>query len=91
MKKLLLLLVGLYLWETGFNQTTIEYQNPILAEFYPDPSICKVKNDYYLTNSTFACFPRLPIFHSIDLLHWEQIGFALNRPEQLNLLDDEGV
>nr|WP_288096162.1 family 43 glycosylhydrolase [Hydrotalea sp.] len=42
----------------------------MLAGFYPDPSICKVKNDYYLTNSTFACFPGLPIFHSIDLLHW---------------------
>jgi alpha-N-arabinofuranosidase len=59
--------------------------NPILAGFYPDPSICRVGNDYYLVNSTFSYYPGLPIFHSTDLAHWEQIGFAMDRPEQLNL------
>ncbi|MCL5021304.1 MAG: family 43 glycosylhydrolase, partial [Bacteroidetes bacterium] len=34
----------------------MEYTNPILAGFYPDPSICRVGEDYYLVNSTFAYF-----------------------------------
>jgi alpha-N-arabinofuranosidase len=59
--------------------------NPILAGFYPDPSICRAGNDYYLVNSTFSYYPGLPLFHSTDLVNWKQIGFAMNRPEQLNL------
>ncbi|MFX1283518.1 MAG: glycoside hydrolase family 43 protein [Promethearchaeota archaeon] len=66
------------------------YSNPILAGFYPDPSICRVREDYYLINSTFAFFPGIPIFHSKDLVHWEQIGHVLDRPEQLDL-DGLGV
>lgn len=60
-------------------------KNPILPGFYPDPSICAVEGDYYLINSTFAYFPGLPILHSRDLVHWEQIGNAMNRQEQLPL------
>lgn len=60
-------------------------QNPILPGFYPDPSICRVGDDYYLTNSTFEYFPGLPIHHSKDLIHWTQIGNALDRPSQLDL------
>jgi xylan 1,4-beta-xylosidase len=61
------------------------FQNPILPGFYPDPSICRVGEDYYLVNSTFEYFPGLPIFHSRDLVHWQQIGHVLDRPSQLNL------
>lgn len=60
------------------------FNNPILAGFYPDPSICRVGNDYYITNSTFAYFPGLPIFHSKDLVNWKQIGNAMDREEQLD-------
>ena len=60
------------------------YKNPILSGFYPDPSICRVGEDYYLVNSTFAYFPGLPVFHSKDLIHWKQIGNAIDRPGQLN-------
>jgi alpha-N-arabinofuranosidase len=60
------------------------FNNPILAGFYPDPSICRVGNDYYITNSTFAYFPGLPIFHSTDLVNWKQIGNAMDRQEQLD-------
>jgi alpha-N-arabinofuranosidase len=44
-----------------------------------------VGEDFYLTNSTFEFFPGLPIYHSRDLVHWEFIGNALNRPSQLPL------
>jgi alpha-N-arabinofuranosidase len=66
------------------------FTNPILAGFYPDPSICKVGDDFYLVTSTFAYYPGLPILHSKDLVNWETIGFAMDRPEQLNL-DGHGV
>ena len=61
------------------------FTNPILKGFYPDPSICKVDNSYYLINSTFAYFPGIPIFKSDDLVNWKQIGNALDRLEQLDL------
>ena len=62
----------------------LTYTNPILAGFYPDPSICRVDDDYYLTTSTFAYFPGLPIFHSKDLVSWKQIGNAIDRAEQMD-------
>ena len=61
------------------------FRNPILPGFYPDPSICRVGEDYYLVNSTFEYFPGLPIFHSRDLVHWRQLGHVLDRPSQLPL------
>lgn len=61
------------------------FTNPILSGFYPDPAICRVGNDYYIVNSSFAYFPGLPLFHSTDLVSWKQIGNAMDRKEQLDL------
>jgi len=61
------------------------FNNPIIPGFYPDPSICRVDEDYYLVTSTFEYFPGVPIFHSRDLVNWQQIGHVLNRPSQLDL------
>jgi len=61
-----------------------EYLNPVLAGFYPDPSIVRVGEDYYLVNSSFAFFPSIPVFHSKDLVNWIQIGHVLDRPSQMN-------
>jgi xylan 1,4-beta-xylosidase len=60
--------------------------NPVLAGFYPDPSVLKVASDYYLINSTFAYFPGIPIFHSKDLKNWKQIGNVISRPSQMNFM-----
>ena len=65
-----------------------QVENPILPGFYPDPSICRVGDDYYLVNSSFSFFPGVPIFHSTDLAHWKQLGHVLDRPSQLNLTDE---
>ena len=65
----------------------MQYVNPILAGFYPDPSICRVGSDYDLVTSSFSYFPGLPLFHSRDLVSWQQIGHAMDRPEQLDLAD----
>jgi xylan 1,4-beta-xylosidase len=59
------------------------YRNPILAGFYPDPSITRAGDKFYLVNSTFAYFPGIPIFESDDLVHWRQIGHVIDRPSQL--------
>jgi alpha-N-arabinofuranosidase len=61
------------------------FRNPILPGCYPDPSICRVGDDYYLVTSTFEYFPGLPVFHSRDLVHWHQIGHVLDRASQLPL------
>ena len=58
---------------------------PIIAGFYPDPSICRVGEDYYLVTSSFELFPGVPIWHSRDLVTWTQIGNVLDRPSQLDL------
>ena len=64
---------------------SVTLHNPILPGFYPDPSICRVGDDYYLVTSSFSFFPGVPLFHSKDLAHWEQIGHVLDRPKQLPL------
>jgi alpha-N-arabinofuranosidase len=60
------------------------YRNPILPGFHPDPSVTRVGDDFYLVNSTFSWFPGIPVFHSRDLVHWRQIGNAIDRPGQLD-------
>lgn len=67
------------------------YINPILAGTYPDPSICRKGNDYYMVNSSFCYFPGIPVWHSTDLVNWKQIGYALDRPSQLTIKDGMGT
>ena len=64
------------------------YLNPILAGFYPDPSVTRGPDGYYLVHSTFSYFPGIPVFHSKDLVHWEQIGNVIDRP---GMLDFDGL
>ncbi|EFC83084.1 family 43 glycosylhydrolase, partial [Parafrankia sp. EUN1f] len=59
--------------------------NPILPGFHPDPTICRVGDDYYLATSSFEYFPGVPIFHSTNLTDWDQIGNVLTRRTQLNV------
>ena len=60
------------------------YRNPILPGFQPDPSIVRVGSDFYLVNSTFGWFPGIPVYHSRDLVHWRQVGNAIDRPGMLD-------
>lgn len=63
----------------------MQFTNPVISGFHPDPSICRVGEDYYLVTSSFEYFPGVPLFHSRDLVHWRQIGHCLTRPSQLPL------
>lgn len=64
-----------------------EFQNPIIAGFYPDPSVVRVGEDYYLATSSFSYSPGVPLFHSKDLVNWQSIGHALVTNEQLPLFE----
>lgn len=63
----------------------MKYYNPIIKGFNPDPSICRVNDDYYLVTSSFEYFPGIPIYHSKDLVNWEQIGNCIHRSSQISL------
>jgi alpha-N-arabinofuranosidase len=66
------------------------FRNPVLPGFHADPSVCRAGNDFYLVNSTFQYFPGVPVFHSKDLVNWEQVGNCLTRPSQVDLTATDG-
>ena len=70
-------------WPQGF-------KNPVLPGFHADPSVCRAGDDFYLVNSTFQYFPGVPVFHSKDLVHWEQVGNCLTRLSQVDLRSADG-
>src|SRR5574342_169200 len=71
----------LFSFSLALSQKNDNFTNPILAGFYPDPSICRDGSDFYLVTSSFSYFPGIPIFHSNDLVNWKQIGHVMDRPE----------
>lgn len=62
-----------------------QYLNPIRTGFYPDPSVCRVGDTFYLVNSSFSFFPGVPLSVSKDLINWSPMGHVLDRPSQLPL------
>jgi xylan 1,4-beta-xylosidase len=83
--KELLLTVSLFL---GVSMSGgAQYRNPVIPGYHPDPSAVRVGNDYYIVNSSFEYFPGVPIFHSRDMVNWQQIGNVLDRESQLPLED----
>ncbi|MGI9822714.1 family 43 glycosylhydrolase [Agromyces sp. Marseille-Q5079] len=60
-------------------------RNPVLPGFHPDPSICRVGDEFFVVTSTFEYFPGLPVHRSRDLVSWELVGHAVHREEQLDL------
>jgi len=59
--------------------------NPILPGFNPDPSICRVGEDYYIATSTFEWYPGVQIHHSRDLVNWDLVARPLNRADLLDM------
>jgi xylan 1,4-beta-xylosidase len=60
-------------------------RNPILRGFNPDPSIVRVRDDYFIATSTFEWFPGVQIHHSRDLANWRMVARPLTRPSQLDM------
>ena len=72
----------------------MKFSNPIISGFNPDPSICRVGEDFYLVTSTFEFFPGVPIYHSKNLVNWELINHCLTRDTQLPLqgaIESKGI
>ncbi len=63
----------------------MKIQNPILRGFNPDPSLCRVGDDYYIATSTFEWYPGVQIHHSKDLQNWTLATRPLNRAAQLDM------
>ena len=61
------------------------YKNPVVKGFYPDPSVCFANGKFYMVCSSFQYFPGVPLFESVDLVNWTQIGYVLTRPDQVML------
>ena len=65
----------------------MKYQNPVLRGMYPDPSVCRAGDKFYMVTSTFHFFPGVPLFESDDMINWKQIGHVLTRKSQLDVTD----
>ncbi len=85
-KVLLLMLSCVFLSVSGQVLAQKTFKNPILTGMNPDPSICRVGDDYYLVTSTFEYFPGIPVYKSKDLVNWKLIGYALSRPDNNPLM-----
>ncbi len=71
-----------------------KYNNPVRRGFFPDPSVIRVGDDYYMVNSSFQYFPAIPISHSRDMINWEIIGYGICESDYLDLsqsLDSRGI
>ena len=71
------------------------FTNPVINADYSDPDVCVGASgeDFYLTSSSFAHVPGLPILHSKDLVNWKIVNHAIkalppyeryNKPEHGN-------
>jgi len=60
-------------------------RNPVLPGFNPDPSFCRVGDDFYIATSTFEWYPGVQIHHSRDLVNWTLVTRPLSRASQLDL------
>ena len=69
------------LWVDSKEMADVKYtfRNPILGGDYPDPTIIRSGEDYYMTHSAFNYLPGLTIFHSRDLVNWQPVSVALTR------------
>lgn len=70
---------------TAEGTSPVRNTRPILPGDYPDPSICRVGDTFWLVSSSFESFPGLPVHRSTDLVTWGQVGHVYDRPSTLPL------
>ena len=51
-----------------------QFQNPVRAGDFPDPSVIRVGRDYWATATSSEWAPHFPLLHSRDLVNWEITG-----------------
>ena len=57
--------------------------NRLFPGSHPNPSICRVGDEYFTANSSFEYVPGVPIHRSADLVTWELVGHALRDAEEI--------
>lgn len=67
----------------------MKYKNPVVRGMYPDPSVCRAGDKYYMVCSSMPYFPAVPLFESDDMVNWRQIGHCITRPSQADLTGAE--
>ena len=75
--KRVLLIAALAAALAGCAQKPAPLKTCIFPGDYPDPTILRVGNDFYMTHSSFTYFPALLVWHSTDLVHWEPVSRAV--------------
>ncbi|MCW0484532.1 family 43 glycosylhydrolase [Gaoshiqia sediminis] len=55
------------------------YLNPVFAGDYPDPSIMRDGDTYYMVHSSFEYYPGLTVWESKDLINWNPVTSALHK------------
>lgn len=88
------LFICIWLLATVWLAQAQTFKNPVLPGFNPDPSICRVNDDYYMVTSSFTWYPGIPIYHSKDLVNWEIVGHGISRPDMIDmngLNDNDGI
>lgn len=55
------------------------YYNPIFSGDYPDPSILRDGDMYYMVHSSFEYYPGLLIWKSKDLINWTPVTNSLKK------------
>ncbi len=75
---------------TAYGTDPEMFNNPILPGYHPDPSICRVGDEYYMVNSSFEWWPCMPIHRSRDLVNWELVGYGRVDPAKLPVREGTG-
>ena len=83
------LIIGLLILAV-LSRPAFAYENPVLRGVNPDPSVCRVGDDFYLVASSMFFYPGLPVYHSRDLIHWRLVSHALTTPEQFFQRENQG-
>lgn len=62
------------------------FTNPVMYADYPDPSMIRVGDYFYLASSTFVNSPGLVILRSADMVNWEIVGHCIDKlSDQYNM------
>src|SRR3954452_13053959 len=66
----------------GFSFAQPSYQNPVIPGDNPDPSIIRVRKDFWATSTSSEWAPQFQLYHSSDLINWALTGVVFqHRPE----------
>lgn len=75
-KSAIIIAAGLMLAGCGMQESPA-LKAVIFPGDYPDPTIMRDGNDFYMTHSCFTYYPGLLIWHSTDLINWEPVARAV--------------